>query len=177
MNNAGNNSTSNASNIQSNGLSLNTGNDGTIHLHLTDNTQYIASQFVINLSDGQVLADVTTDNEHDIQIEQLSSNRYSVISYSMDNSAFNSNDHTMTLRVVGQGNVTVKEPTFVDTLKNTVTFQNVNTETTGITGTDYLKAPTDIYSTNGVMVRKNATSTEGLPRGLYIVNGKKHSKK
>ncbi len=31
----------------------------------------------------------------------------------------------------------------------------------------------DIYNVNGQLVRKNATSTEGLSKGLYIMNGKK----
>ena len=31
----------------------------------------------------------------------------------------------------------------------------------------------DIYNTNGQLVRKNATSTEGLNKGIYILNGKK----
>lgn len=31
----------------------------------------------------------------------------------------------------------------------------------------------DIYSLDGRLVRKNATSTEDLPKGLYIMSGKK----
>lgn len=31
----------------------------------------------------------------------------------------------------------------------------------------------DIYSLDGRLVRKNAASLEGLPKGLYIMNGKK----
>ena len=33
--------------------------------------------------------------------------------------------------------------------------------------------PGDIYTMTGVKVRKNATSTEGLPQGIYIFKGKK----
>ena len=31
----------------------------------------------------------------------------------------------------------------------------------------------NIYNVNGLMVRANATDTDGLPKGLYIMNGKK----
>ncbi len=31
----------------------------------------------------------------------------------------------------------------------------------------------DVYSMDGRLVRKNAASLEGLPKGLYIMNGKK----
>ena len=33
--------------------------------------------------------------------------------------------------------------------------------------------PSNIYNTNGQLVRKNITSTEGLAKGIYIMNGKK----
>ena len=33
--------------------------------------------------------------------------------------------------------------------------------------------PATIYNINGMMVRENATSTEGLPKGIYIFKGKK----
>ena len=32
----------------------------------------------------------------------------------------------------------------------------------------------DVYDLNGVLVRKNAHTIQGLPKGIYIVNGKKH---
>ncbi len=31
----------------------------------------------------------------------------------------------------------------------------------------------DVYTTTGVLVKKNATSLNGLPAGIYIVNGNK----
>ena len=37
-----------------------------------------------------------------------------------------------------------------------------------------LEAPTDIYSLSGVLVRKGATTLNGLPKGIYLINGKKH---
>lgn len=38
---------------------------------------------------------------------------------------------------------------------------------------DLFATPADIYDITGVCVRKQATSTEGLPRGFYIVKGRK----
>ena len=32
----------------------------------------------------------------------------------------------------------------------------------------------DIYSLDGKLIRKNATSLNGLKKGLYIMNGKKY---
>lgn len=43
----------------------------------------------------------------------------------------------------------------------------------GMSGNGFA-APSDVYSVSGVLVRKNSTSLEGLPKGVYIVNGKKY---
>ena len=32
----------------------------------------------------------------------------------------------------------------------------------------------DIYSLNGIKVRSQAATTDGLPKGIYLINGKKH---
>ena len=53
----------------------------------------------------------------------------------------------------------------------------IDDETTGIT--TYTDAPVekfDIYNTAGQLVKRNATSTDALPSGVYIVNGKKITK-
>ena len=38
---------------------------------------------------------------------------------------------------------------------------------------DTCNKPANIYNLNGTIVRKNATSTEGLAKGIYLFNGKK----
>jgi|GEM_PF-5299475 len=50
-------------------------------------------------------------------------------------------------------------------------------EITGINEIGTNATSTDIYSLDGKLVRRNATSTKGLKSGLYIVNGKKVSVK
>lgn len=48
-------------------------------------------------------------------------------------------------------------------------------ETTGIEDVKTLAGKTfDVYSIDGMLVRKNATSLSGLARGVYVVNGKKY---
>ena len=39
--------------------------------------------------------------------------------------------------------------------------------------TDNLDSPTDIYSLSGVLVRRGATTLDGLPKGVYVANGRK----
>ena len=53
-------------------------------------------------------------------------------------------------------------------------FQNILAiGSSGINGTIKNDEPQDIYDLQGHKVKAKATSLEGLPRGIYIVNGKK----
>lgn len=50
-----------------------------------------------------------------------------------------------------------------------------NGETTGIEDVKTLDGKTfDVYSIDGMLVRKNATNLNGLAKGVYVVNGKKY---
>jgi hypothetical protein len=49
----------------------------------------------------------------------------------------------------------------------------IDGEETNITEIDGEPTHFDVYNMQGVLVRKNATSLEGLRKGIYIVNGKK----
>ena len=156
------------------GLSLVTDNDGAVQICLTDGRRYVATQFVVTLSEGQQLSGVTTDKRHTVGIKPLSGNRYFVMVYSTENVAFAANDQAMTLNVTGQGTVTVEDATFVDSDIQMFAFQNASTETTGISEASVnLSSSTDIYSVSGILMRKNATTTDNLPKGMYIINGKK----
>ena len=52
---------------------------------------------------------------------------------------------------------------------------NDGTETAiyNIQATDNMKSANGIYSTDGRLIRKNSASTEGLAKGVYVINGKK----
>ena len=156
------------------GLSLVSDSDGAIHVSLNDGQKYVATQFIVSLSEGQQLVDVTTDREHSVSIEPMSDNRFFVMSYSSDNTAFATNDETLTLQVTGNGTVAVEGAAFVDTDSKKVLFQDASSVTTGIKETSVnFSSPTDIYYTNGMLVKKNSTTTDELRRGVYIINGKK----
>ena len=161
-----------------NGLSLVADNDGSVNIHLADGRQYVATQYVVTLSEGQELMGISSDRNHTISLQPLSDNRYFVMSYSKDNAIFLNSGQVLSLRVSGKGTVNVEEVAFVNTYDETVTFENVGEGfTTGIRGASNGMSAADIYSTGGEMVKKNATSMDGLRSGVYIVNGKKHIKK
>lgn len=160
------------------GMTLDGESDGALYVGLGDGREYVASQFVITLSDGQQLHSVTADRRHTVSIQSMGDSRYFVMSYSAANETFASSDHALTLRVMGSGMVTVDEGTFVSTDGQKVVFESASSATTGIGSTVFgSNVPADVYSTGGMMIRKGTANTEELPAGVYIVNGKKYIRK
>ena len=90
------------------------------------------------------------------------------------NNAVFSSDSPIKLQFSGSGNVMVEEAMFVDTDEEAVAFGSTTLNTIGITTIDTLFAcPTDIYTVNGRLLKSGATSTQGLAKGVYIVNNQK----
>ena len=54
-------------------------------------------------------------------------------------------------------------------------YYNINGKTTGIQAATATKPAIsgNIYSIDGRLVRRNASSTAGLSKGVYVYNGKK----
>lgn len=50
---------------------------------------------------------------------------------------------------------------------------SVESNETGLVGVKALSESVDVYSLDGRLVRKSATSLDGLPEGVYIINGRK----
>lgn len=69
---------------------------------------------------------------------------------------------------VGQGEYSVTA-VYVDGRES----KPVTAIATGINNIVQSAKPFDVYDINGVLVRKNTTSTQGLLSGVYIINGKK----
>ena len=165
--------------LLSGSLSLITEKDGAVTLNINDDASFVASQFLVTLSHGQRLADVTTDKCHTVSFEPVSDRQYVVVSYSSTNECYVSNTAALTLHVEGSGHVNVENATFVSDSDEKVSFSNANSGyTDGIRYAAYdFHQSADIYSTSGVLLRKNATSTDGLKSGVYIINGNKYLKK
>ena len=156
-------------------LSLRSCHDGSITLDIAGNDHYVASQFVVTLTEGQRLAAVTTDGRHTVTYERIADDKYAVVCYSNANNTFASNEGILNLYVTGRGNVGLENVLFVNTSDERVAFQSILSSFTDGIGSLVLDPsnPADIYSISGALVRKAATTTQGLQSGVYIVNGKK----
>ena len=165
----------NAPSFLSSGLTLKGNSTGTAVLGVESDESFILSQLLLELSEGQHLTDITTDAHHSVEYRQLSENTYCVLCYSTSNAIFSSNAALLTIHYIGQGVISVKNAMVVDNNREEWYFSPVSLD--DATGIDWfnrsLCQPADIYSINGYLVRQQASSLEGLTKGVYIIDGNK----
>lgn len=176
-----------ASRSSERGLSANTDNDlltivgadgQSFGLWLTNEATYVASQFDIRLSAGQSLENVTLNNRRAdgylLTCEEIGTGLYRVVVFSLTGSAYRGdNGELLNISVKGQGEVSIENILFVTADATEKRFADLSSGTTAIGTAHLLAEPADIYTTDGRLVRHQATSLSGLPKGVYIVNGKK----
>ena len=166
-----NSSVSNAREWTDNSMSLSTLADGAVSVRVNNPEQYVASEFIVEVSAGQTLETVTADKHHRVTCSQLDDSHYKVMTYSSANSTFNS-DALVQLHISGEGMVNVHNALLVDESRKGVAFApTAGGYTTGI-------KPTLIPS---LMERENVYDLQGKKRDtsrpykheVLIVNGKK----
>ncbi len=160
-------------------LTLTKNGDDMLSLNLVNEGRYIASQFDVRLSDGQTLNGITLNSQragnHHVAYTEVENGLYRVVVYSLSNSCYGGNDgELLNLSITGDhtDNVSVENILFVTSNHSEKRFDALSDEATGISAVK-TEGMSDIYSMDGRMVRKQATTTDGLPRGMYIINGKK----
>jgi hypothetical protein len=154
-------------------MELSKSDDETVAMSIPFANRHVAAQFVVSLTDGAVLENVVTDKAHKSQFTRMDDGRYKVMVYSGSNAAFSS-DSPIKLQLSGSSNVKVEETMFVDTDEEAVAFETTMLNTVGInTHVITFPQPADIYTVDGKLVKKDATSTQGLAKGVYVVNNQK----
>ncbi len=144
-----------------------------VTISVPDADKHIAAQFIVTLSDGGALLGVASDRAHQSQFIRLDDGRYLVMVYSNSNASFK-NDSAIRLQMSGNYNVKVEDLVFVDTTEEAVAYETAMLSTTGVmTVGSAFDSPFDIFSVDGTLVKKDATSMLGLAKGVYVVNGKK----
>ena len=150
----------------------------TLSLNLQNEGSYVASQFDIVLSAGQTLEGIQLNSKrmenHQMTYTKTDDNRYKVVIYSLNNAAYKGQSgELLNIKVAGSGDVSVEDILFVTAGQMEKRFLPLHRGTTGISVTTNEAETMDIYSIDGRLIRKQAKSTDGLEKGLYIINGKK----
>ena len=156
-------------------LLISRNSNGEISVGMESNDDFILSQFILELSEGQHLTGISaSDKHHVVAYRQVDDNRYSVLCYSTKNAIFTDSRDMLTISCDRSGTVRFSNVMLIDAEKKPHYVRDTEyCETTGIVHVNESFAkPTDIYSISGAIVRKNATSFSGLGHGIYIVDGK-----
>lgn len=147
-------------------------------LELTNEGKYVASQFDLVLAEGQRLNSITLNekraNDHSVSYSKVGDNTYRVVVYSLSNTAYEGSEgELLNIDVTGDGEYSLENILFVTAQQVEKRFAPLAGEATGINSTVAEKT-FDIYSVDGILLYKQATTTEGLPKGVYIIEGKKY---
>jgi len=150
----------------------------TLSLNLQNEGSYVASQFDVVLSAGQTLESIQLNSKrmehHQMTYTKTGDNRYKVVIYSLNNAAYKGQSgELLNIKVAGSGDVSVEDILFVTAGQMEKNFPPLRRGTTGISLTTKQAETMDIYTIDGRLIRKQAKSTDGLEKGLYIINGKK----
>lgn len=167
-----NSSASNAREWTENSMSLSTLADGAVSVKVNNPEQYVASEFIVEVSAGQTLETVTADKHHRVTCSQLDGSHYKVMTYSSANSTFNS-DALVQLHISGEGMVNVHDALLVDESRKGVAFApTAGGYTTGINQMENGKLIIENSSVYDLQGKKRDTSRPYMHEVL-IVNGKK----
>lgn len=174
---------------------LKAGETKTIEIGLVNTNEYAQAQFVIALPEGVTIPKVLSDDkvldiqltsrksDHAVASADKGSGSYGVVVFSVANKTFSgSNGAIATFAVKATDNLPAGE------LKGKITdilFAgdgvesdiadidfSINKSSDGIIQVAAEK-PATVYDLKGNQIRKNATSVEGLSKGVYIINNKK----
>ena len=167
-----NSSASNAREWTDNSMSLSALADGVVSVKVNNPEQYVASEFIVEVSAGQTLETVTADKHHRVTCSQLDDSHYKVMTYSSANSTFNS-DALVQLHISGEGMVNVHDALLVDESRKGVAFAPaVGGYTTGINQMENGKLIIENSSVYDLQGKKRDTSRP-YRHEVLIVNGKK----
>ena len=159
-------------------LSLVGGSGQGLSLWLTNEASYVAAQMDIRLSAGQTLEGATLNSlrsaDHLLTCDKIGDGHYRVVVCSLSGSALLGNSgELLSLDISGEGTTTVERILLVTADAAEKHFAPLTSGTTAIATIEGQSEPADVYTTDGRLVRRQATSLSGLKKGIYVVNGKK----
>ena len=134
---------------------------GTIRLRNAEN--YTATQFDINLSEGQSVGDISlsSTSNHQLTWQMVDENTCRVVVYSLSNAPFHTTDDVL-FNITLNGSATISNELLIDADGSTTAVERIQQD-----------KPMDVYDLRGNKVRSNVTNLRGLAKGIYIINGKK----
>ena len=146
---------------------------------LSNASRYTAMQFDMKLADGADIADikVSMSTDHSVAYRRINDTTVRVVVTSLTNEAFaegaqlciSMKDAASKTVAFTNGRAAYNNGQMVGIMPGSTVLGGA----TGIDGVNAGFAPADVYSIDGRIVKKNATTLDGLKPGVYVVNGRK----
>jgi hypothetical protein len=132
---------------------------------------YTGCEMTISLPNGCQLKGAKAANGVKVMTNKLENGNYRLVAFSEDARQINSSEVLISLNVSGsnEGNISLTDVRFTNPIHETVVFASVNGEATGIEDVTLEQSNMPTYNLQGVKM-----DGKNLPRGLYIINGKKY---
>ena len=154
---------------------------GNVAVSLQNSVPVVAFQFDVVAPEGadvsKVLLSDVRKNGHSMATNMMSDGALRVLAYSMQNNTLRGNDGLLaTLQLNSlDGEVMLKNIHVADADGNDYALPDVSLNMlTGIFDVNFnANGSFDVYDLNGRLVRRNATTTKGLHRGVYMINNQK----
>lgn len=145
---------------------------------LSNASNYVALQCDVLLPAGVGIDDVrvTSGGDHGVVFREIGDGLVRIAVTSLTNEAFAS-DNLLDVAVSADRQADIHITNAYAVTRGGIMIEvagvSLTHGTTGIQPTGMETISTDIYDLNGRVVKENATSTEGLQKGIYLMNGKK----
>ena len=145
---------------------------------LSNASNYVALQCDVLLPTGVSIDDVrvTSGGDHSVVFREMGDGLVRIAVTSLTNEAFAS-DNLLDVAVSADRQADIYITNAYAVTRGGVMVKAADASlthgTTGIQPAGMKAISTEIYDLNGRVVKENATSTEGLQKGIYLMNGKK----
>ena len=142
---------------------------------------YVAMQYDMNLPAGVSINDisVTAESNHSVSFSEVGNGQVRVAVVSLTNDALASNG-LLEVSVCAESTTSISITNAYVATRNGIMVEVADADaqltrggTNSIQAMDTDVAPADIFELSGRIVKKAATSLEGLDKGVYLMNGKK----
>ena len=161
-------------------MGLSQDENGKVAVYLQNDVSVVAFQFDVVLPKGadfsKVLLSEARKNGHAVAMKQMENGCYRVLAYSMQNNTLMGNEGLLATLLLNDvdGEVVLTNIHVTDAQLADYALPDVSLSMlTGISTLTETTVLFDIYDLNGRLVRRNATSTKGLRRGIYMINNQK----
>lgn len=150
-------------------------------MKLSNADDYVAMQYDVAIPEGASIDNIslTADSNHTLSFRKIREGVVRVVVTSLTNDAFASNSQ-FDVKVstdkdanilLSNAYVATRDGSLVEVSDTEVLLTRGSAN--GIPTMDADVVPTHIYDLTGRLVKRNATSTEGLQKGIYLINKKK----